>query len=165
MSLLYVRCVVWNETRLSAEAEGWSIDCVLRDSRRFKGFVLRDRGTIYRLCTEREERSIGGVLRNWDDLLAVHWWETEGLSVGCVLMRDGVMIYRLCAERQGQSIGCVLRDREIIKWAQLMGVTTMSNKKTLFGTIVDHDKRFKAYSNQFFADCNWLVMLMSCSDA
>ena len=49
-------------------------------------------------------------------------------------------VERQCAERQRQSIGCVLRDKGTIKWAQVIGMATMTNKETLFMTIVDHDK-------------------------
>ena len=40
------------------------------------------------------------------------------------------------------------------KWAWLMGVAIMANKKTLFVTFVDCDKRFRAHSSQFVADSN-----------
>ena len=46
-----------------------------------------------------------------------------------------------------------------------MGMATMAKKKTLFMTFVDHDKRFKAHSSQFFADSDRLDMLTSCSEA
>ena len=40
----------------------------------------------------------------------------------------------------------------------------MANKKTLFVTFVDSDKRFKAHSSPF-TDSDGLVMLTSCLDA
>ena len=51
------------------------------------------------------------------------------------------------------------------EYALSIGVATMANKKVLFVTLVDLVSRFDAHWSQFFAEFDWLVVLMSCLDA